>query len=208
MAVMLFVSQAYLTIATGSLKELSSITEIGRTADARYYKIKAFSVAPYYGGTYAKVHKSGKYGEDLNFDIYFVTPIVQDVSEKISGTPKTWYAVSFSKRTSNWIGKAEKEKRYRVFYYESLAKMNKYDFHALDHFERIPASNEKDNYLKAIQSRVQQSAVNDFIVLKPIQNRYEDRNGNKLAWIFGSFGIGLAVLLLALIRPGVSENEV
>jgi rhomboid protease GluP len=83
--------------------------------------------------------------------------------------------------------------------------MNTYDFQSLDHFERIPASKLKGNYLEAIQSSVKQPTVNNFIVLKPIHKKYEDRNGNKLAWIFGSFGIGLGVLLLALIRPGYTD---
>lgn len=202
MSAMLFFSQAYLTTETGSLKELSTVEEIEKTVKTRYYKLENFSVAPYYGGTYAEVRKSGRYGDDLNFYIYFVTPIVSDSAEKIGGIPKIWYAVNFSKRTSNWTSKVEKEKRYRIFYNECLAKMNEYDFHSLDHFERIPTSKNKENYIKAIQSRVQQPTVKDFIVLRPIQERYEDRNGNKLAWILCSFSIGLAVLLLALARPG------
>lgn len=208
MSATLLFSQAYLTTATGALKTLMTIEDIEKTAPVRYYKVENFSVAPYYGGTYAEVRKSGKYGEDLNFDIYFVTPIVNDSPETISGIPKTWYAVNFSKRTSNWTSKIEKEKRYRKFYYESLAKMNKYDFHSLDHFERIPPSDAKESYTKAIQSRVKEPTATDFIVLRPIQDRYEDRNGNKVAWTFGSFVIGLVALLLALIRPGYIDTEV
>jgi rhomboid protease GluP len=206
-SVMLFISQAYITTATGSLETLVNINDIEKTAPARYYKVENFSVAPYYGGTYAEVNKSGKYGEDLHFNVYFVTPIVSDTSERISRIPKSWYAVNFSKRTSNWTSRVEKEKRYRIFFYECLAKMNKYDFQSLDHFERIPASELKENYLKAIQSRVKQPTINDFIVLKPLHEKYEDRNGNKLPWTFGSFGIGLGVLLLALIRPGYTDIE-
>lgn len=75
-------------------------------------------------------------------------------------------------------------------------------------FERIPPSDAKESYTKAIQSRVKEPTANDFIVLRPIQDRYEDRNGNKVAWTFGSFVIGLVALLLALIRPGYSDTEV
>jgi rhomboid protease GluP len=85
--------------------------------------------------------------------------------------------------------------------------MNKYEFHSLDHFERKPTSDDRQNYLKAIEARTKQTANDSFIVLEPIKEKYEDRNGNKFAWIFGSFGIGLSVLLFALIWPGYSETE-
>ncbi len=66
---------------------------------------------------------------------------------------------------------------------------------------------ERLNYLKAIEARSKQTADDSFIVLEPIQEKYEDRNGNKFTWIFGSFGIGFGVLLFALIWPGYSESE-
>lgn len=207
MTVMLCVSQAYLTTATGSLRTLSTIEDIDQTDAARYYKVDDFSVVPSYGGTHAKVSKSGKYGTDLNFDVYFVTPVVSANTARLSRIPKVWYAVHFSEQTSNWTSKAEKEKRYRVFFNKSLAKMNNYNFHDLDHFERLPASSNRDNYLKAIQSRVNAPEFHDFIVLRPIQDKYEDRNGQKVAWIFRAFAIGLAVLMLALIRPSLSDPE-
>lgn len=61
--------------------------------------------------------------------------------------------------------------------------------------------------MKAIEARTKQSADESYIVLEPIQESYDKRNGNKLAWIFGSFAIGFSVLLLALIFPGYSEIE-
>jgi rhomboid protease GluP len=69
--------------------------------------------------------------------------------------------------------------------------MNKYEFHSLDHFERKPTS-DRQNYFEA---RTKQTADNNLIILEPIKKNNEDRNGNKFTWIFGSFGIGLSVLL-------------
>ena len=85
--------------------------------------------------------------------------------------------------------------------------MNKYEFHSLDHFEKTPTSDDRQNYMKAIEARTKQPTNESFIVLEPIKEKYEDRNGKKFVWIFGSFGIGLSVLLFALIWPGYSETE-
>jgi rhomboid protease GluP len=207
MTAMLFVSQSYLTTATGKLKELSTIQDIDQIEKSRYYKLTNFAVAPYFGGSYTDFRTSGKYNQDLNFDIYFVTPILKDTAEKITKIPKYWYGVKFKEQISNKISNEEKEKKYEAFYNECIDKMNKYDFHSLDHFERKPNSDDRQNLLKAIEARTKQAADNNFIVLEPIAEKYEDRNGNKFAWIFGSFGIGLAVLLFSLIWPGYSETE-
>ncbi len=204
---MLFISQAYLTTATGKLQKLSDIKEIEKVAKARYYKLSNFSVAPYFGGTYTDFRTSGKYNQDLNFDIYFVTPILSDTSERINDIPKFWYGVKYHEQISNKISDQEKESKYQAFYNSCIQKMNRYDFHSLDHFERKPNSDARVNYLKAIEARTKQTADGSFIVLEPIQEKYEDRNGNKFAWIFGSFGIGFAILLFSLLWPGYSETE-
>jgi rhomboid protease GluP len=205
--VCLLVSQNYLTTATGKLQKLSTISDIEKVEKSRYYKLTNFSVANYYGGTYTDFRTSGKYNEHLNFDIYFVTPILTNKSEKINAIPKYWYGVNFKEQISNKISTNEKEKKYQAFYNECIEKMNQYEFHSLDHFERKPTSDDRQNYLKAIEARTKQTAGNNFIVLEPIKEKYEDRNGNKFAWIFGSFGIGLGVLLFSLIWPEYSEIE-
>lgn len=207
MTAMLFVSQSYLTTATGKLKELSTIQDIDQVEKSRYYKLTNFAVAPYFGGSYTDFRTSGKYNQHLNFDIYFVTPILKDTNETITKIPQYWYGVKFKEQISNKISNEEKEKKYEAFYNECIDKMNKYDFHSLDHFERKPNSDDRQNFFKAIEARTKQAAVSNFIILEPIAEKYEDRNGNKFAWIFGSFGIGLAVLLFSLIWPGYSETE-
>lgn len=207
MTAMLFVSQAYLTTATGKLETISSIKEIDKVEKARYYKLTNFSVATYFGGTYTDFRTSGKYNQYLNFDIFFVTPIIADTSEHITDIPKHWYGVKYKEQISNKISNEEKDRKYKEFYDECIQKMNNYNFHSLDHFERKPKSDDRINFLKAIEARTNQPTDESFIVLEPIQETYESRNGNKLAWIFGSFGIGFGVLLFSLLFPGFSESE-
>lgn len=207
MTAMLFVSQAYLTTATGKLETLSSIKEIDKVEKARYYKLTNFSVATYFGGTYTDFRTSGKYNQHLNFDIFIVTPIIADTSEHITDIPKHWYGVKYKEQISNKISNEEKDRKYKEFYDECIQKMNNYNFHSLDHFERKPKSDDRINFLKAIEARTKQPTDESFIVLEPRQETYEGRNGNKFAWIFGSFGIGFGVLLFSLLFPGFSESE-
>jgi len=203
----LLVSQSYLTTATGKLQKLSNIKEIEKTEKSRYYKLAYFNVVPYYSGSFTDVGTSGNYNQDLNFDVYFVTPIIADSVVIITEIPKYWYGVKYHERISNRIRDEEKEKKLQDFFYSCALKMNNYNFYALDHFERTQTSNNRQNYLKAIESRIKRKTDDKFIVLEPVQEKYEDRCGNKFVWIFCSFGIGFALLLLLLIWPGYSEIE-
>ena len=207
LTVMLFVSQAYLTTATGKLQKLSTINDIDKVDKSRYYKLTNFTVAPYYGGVYTDFRTSGKYNQYLNFDIFFVTPILNDTIERISSTPKHWYGLKYHEQISNKISNEEKDEKYKIFYDECVKKLNEYDYHSLDYFERKPKSDDRIHFLKAIEARTKQATNESYTVLDPIQESYDKRNGNKLAWIFGSFAIGFSVLLFALIFPGFSETE-
>jgi rhomboid protease GluP len=207
MVAMLVISQRYLTTATGKLETLATIKEINEREKARYYRIAEYSVAPYYGGSFTDFRTSGKYNQHLNFDIYFVTPILSDTTERITGIPKNWYGVKFSEEISNRISPEEKENKYLAFYDACVAKMNNYNYHALDHFERKPNSDSRRNFLNAIEARIGQESDASFVVLEPRSEPYESRNGNKFIWIFGSFGIGLTTFLLLLGWPRYSRVE-
>ncbi|MFN3588817.1 MAG: hypothetical protein ACK4UP_05500 [Spirosomataceae bacterium] len=204
---MLLISQAYLTTATGKLKELSTIEEIEYVEKVRFYRLNDFTLAPSSRGSFTNFRTSGKYKQYLNFDIYFVIPILKDSSERIIYIPKYWYGVKFKKQISNNISDEKKEKMYQAFFMECINKMKKYDFHSLDYFERKPNSDDRQNFLIAIQSIIKWRADDRFIILEPIKEKFEERNGNKFAWTLGSFGIGLCVLLFFLLWPDYSETE-
>lgn len=201
----LLFSQNYFTTATGKLQQLSNIKEIDKVRKARYYKLTNFAVGPYFEGLCLYSSPSGYHNKYLDFDAYCVTPILNNTSERSTTIPKHWFGVTFHEQISNEISDEEKEEKYQAFYAECIQKLNNYDFHSSDHFERIPTSYEKQKFIRAIQSGTNQTTVDDFIVLVPIQEKFEVRNGNEFAWIFGSFAIGLSVLLLSLNWPEYSE---
>lgn len=207
MGVMVFISQAYITTATGNLAHLKVASEISSVKKERFYKIEKFSVLSYYEASHTDFRTSGRYNEDLNFALYFVYPIVNDTSSSIGKIKKLWYGVNFKDQISNRLSNAEKEERYNKFYENSLNEMKNYDFQNLNYFENKPNSKDRANFLKAIASRINEPLDDSYIILQPKKNNYEERNGNKLLWTFGSFGIGLTLFMILLIWPGFNENE-
>jgi rhomboid protease GluP len=207
MTAMLMASQSYLTTATGKLIVLKHIHEIDSVEKVRYYKLSKFSIARHYGGSYTDFRTSGKYNENLNFNVYFVAPILSDSNEQLTTVPQYWYGVKFSKQISNKIRNEEKESKYHAFFHECISKMNNYRFHSLDHFKRAPASDDRNFFFKAIESRIKQTANNNLIILEPVSESYESRNGNKLPWVFGWLGIGLCFLLLVISMAQYDGEE-
>jgi rhomboid protease GluP len=200
------ISQMYLTTATGKLQEIADIIEVDKKEQARYYRINSFQTLPNYGAMYADFRSSGKHNQYFDMRLYFVCPIVKDSLSQHPHEFKYWYGVSFKRQISNRLSGEEKEKEYDAFHSECIAKMNDYPFHNLTYFESLPNTDDRDNYLKAVANRTKQENAG-VAILEPKHEPFENRNGNKLAWIFGSYFICLTIFLLMLLWPHVSKRE-
>lgn len=203
----MIVSQSYLTKATGKLITIDKPTEIETAEKAKFYKIKEFDVVPMYGASFTDFRASGKYNQHLNFNTYFACPIVDDSTVLPTSVPKYWYGVSFKEQISNKISPAEKERKYNHFFQECLKKMNSYEYYEFEYLERLSNSEARDGFFNAIKTRITDGSQAEFIILQPQHETLSERAGNKVAWTFGSFGIGLSVFLFSLIWPGYSQSE-
>jgi rhomboid protease GluP len=73
-----------------------------------------------------------------------------------------------------------------------VKKMNKYEFHSLTILKEN-TSDDRQNYLKAIEARTKQTADNNFDYFRAYQKKiYEDRNGNKLLGYLAHLVLDLA----------------
>ena len=201
------ITQNYFTTTTGKIKRPASVREITATDNIRYYQLGNFNIDTTFTGVYVEVNRGGKYDQDLNFTIYFVVPVVDYTNTDLSEIPKHWYAIRYFKKINDNLSVDKKEKLYTDFFKESLNNIKNYNFHNLNHFEKTPKSDTKENFHKAIASIIRVPIDDSFIILEPRQEKYENRNGNKFIWIFGSFAIGLLILLIGLLQPGFSELE-
>jgi rhomboid protease GluP len=208
MAISLLISQMYIGTASGTLQQVVDIEDLNKKDPARYYQIRSFHVLAPLGTSSAEVRASGKHNQHLNIHIYFAHPIVKDIHSAISPQPlqfKYWYGVSFKKQISNRLSMEEKEREYDAFYSECINSMKEYAFNDLTYFERLPNTEDRDGFLKAVASRTYGDT--DAVILEPKHEPFENRNGNKLQWIFGSYLIGTVFFLLMLTWPRVSKLE-
>jgi hypothetical protein len=114
-------------------------------------------------------------------------------------SPPAWLAIKYSQTISNSLSPAEKQLNFNVF---SAKCERDFKHEPLDksvYLSRLSYNaDDLEYYIAAIKSR--DNVVDEKpIVLLPVYEPFAKRNGNKLAWIFGSFAIGASVFLLILL---------
>ncbi|MEJ1242476.1 rhomboid family intramembrane serine protease [Chryseolinea sp. T2] len=137
--------------------------------------------------------------------MYFACPIVNDSLDDQRDSFKYWYGVSFKKQIGNRLSADQKEREYQAFFAECIDKMNRFVFHDLTYFERLPNSEDRDGFLKAVGTR--NGTHIKAVILEPKHEAFEVRSGKMLQWIFGSYLIGTSLFLLILVSGRVSKRE-
>ena len=140
----------------------------------------------------------------MKLHLYYVVPIVRD-SLQVAVDPKCWYGLHFDRVISSKLTDYDKEKEYKAFLDNCKWQIEKYRYYSLDHFEKIPNSRELNGFKNAIKVRLQKTIDKSYVILRPVDEKYENRNGSILIWIFVSFGVGFSLLLIALIFPGYNR---
>ncbi|MGB0175735.1 MAG: rhomboid family intramembrane serine protease [Owenweeksia sp.] len=199
-AAIMMISNSYLKTSTGKLAEVQKIEEL-EDRPPRYVSIQRIELERELGSVYADFRRSGRYGQYLNFDLYFVYPFKSPESDH-----QFWIGVKFHDQVRNSLGKAEKEELYRAFYQASVINFENYNFSLPEYYEILRPSNDRTNYQKAIK-KLNIELQTTPIIIEPCKGLYSNRNGKTLEWSFKSFGIGLVVFLVALIFPQYRKVE-
>jgi rhomboid protease GluP len=200
----LIIAQEYLETASGRLTELTSVDEISNSAQTRFYTLENYFVDKKAAAVHTSFDASGKYNESLNMHIYVALPILARESDTIKRECEAWFGIEYQETISNRLDAQEKEKKYQEFSSRSQREFDKYDVSMFVYLDRIRNSDEKEGLLEAVRKTT--VAKGDQIILMPVNEPFEARNGDKLEWIFGSALIGLSVWLLAILIPKTDED--
>ena len=113
-----------------------------------------------------------------------------------------WVAVKFRKTINNNRTPDEKEAMYKQFAQQSQNEFNLKNLKQFVYLDRMAESSDLKNYRAAITGDKKGAAV----VLSPVDEPFEARNGSKLPWIFGSLGIGSAIFFILMLFYPLKEN--
>jgi membrane associated rhomboid family serine protease len=158
-------------------------------------------------GVHYSFDVSGKNNENFDMSLYIAVPILNSRADTSSINCSAWYGVKYYKSISNRLDKTEKEEKFHSFLDESQTDFNDKELNHFVYLDRIGNSNDHKEYNAAIKKDKRYSTTSN-IVLVPVDEPFESRNGDKFIWIFGSFGIGAIVWLIMLQIPKFDEEAI
>jgi rhomboid protease GluP len=199
------IAQEYIISATGKLTELNSINEISKHELTKYYSLKNCYINKNAIGVYSAFDVSGKHNESFNMHIYIALPIFEKGSDTSNIEPAAWLGIEYRETINNRLEQNEKEEKYQAFTNESEKDFDSKNVSEFVYLDRINHSDKREGFIEAIKTNRRYKA-ND-IVLKAINEPFEARNGNKLAWIFGSSLIGSIIWLIMLLIPKIDQQH-
>jgi membrane associated rhomboid family serine protease len=206
-AIPTIISQNYLITATGKLTHLYSISEIEKSEYTKYYTLNNFFIDKVDIAVRKTATVTGKNNTDYNMQIYIVMPVYDNFSDTAKGECSYWLGKKYSKTIGDHRSQEEKAASFKDFYEESIKQFDSTDFTRFSYLEVLGNTKDHDEFNYAV-NKSHLIKYKDPVVFQAEFGPFKDRNGNKLVWIFGSFGIGSMVFFLLLLIPGIKETAV
>ena len=205
-AIPTIIAQEYLKTATGELTKLKVISELSKTETTKYYTLQNFNIDKQHIAIQNTVSTSGRNNERFNMLIYVVMPILENTSDTINNPPQYWLGKIYSEQISNSLSDEKKKEKYKQLAERSQKEFEATDFHKFTYLETIGNTEDHNEYNKALE-KAGQNLSKDNIIFEAKTTPFEERNGKKLPWIFGSFGIGSLIYFILLLFPKFHKNK-
>lgn len=205
-AIPTIIAQEYLITATGKLTQVDNVSQIDKTEKTKYYSLKNFYIDKQKIAVRNTASVTGKHNEDFNMLIYVALPIFENKADTAKTECKFWLGKKYSERISNRLSDQEKDDKYKVFAEQKQKEFEETDFSNFKYLEVIGNTEDHDEFNKAIENS-ETVKGKDQIVFQAINEPFENRNGRKLEWIFGSLAIGLLAYFIFLLFPKFQESQ-
>lgn len=200
------IAQDYLKNSTGKLTQIENITQISKQEETKYYKVKNCFFDKSSVGVQTTFEVSGKHNNDFNMNLFVVLPIFDTASNSSNTTCKYWLGVKYHNRISNRLEEKEKEEKYEQFLKESQIDFENKNLSSFVYLERIGNSDIGDGYKQALKKITKFNTTGSTILISNTEP-FENRSGNTLYWLIGSFLIGIIIWLLMILIPKFNETQ-
>ncbi|MGO4772366.1 rhomboid family intramembrane serine protease [Flavobacterium sp. W22_SRS_FK3] len=191
------IAQEYLTTATGKLTPIKTISEIQKHEKTKYYTLQKFYIDKKNIGVLNTSDVSGKNNEHFDMLIYVAMPILEKSRDTSKYECKYWLGKKYKSQISNHFSDTEKQIRFKEFAETTEQEFKHTDFSQFTYLELIGNTDDHDSFNEAIEQNTQYD-LNKPILLEAHQEPFENRNGEKLSWFFGTLGGGLFIWLIIL----------
>jgi rhomboid protease GluP len=210
LAVPLIISQHYIDVKNGKLTKINSTSVIYNLPETKYYEIDNYFAFKDYGSYWTSRRASNKYGTEITVTAYFTCPMVDTLAyykspeDFVIWIGKEYYG-KFGNRKWDMVEQPEKVQR---FIDKCINEFKVYDFHPQSYFKRLQNSNDRDNFLFAIERVPYGKAISKkAIILVPEKGSYVTRTGNILVWFVGTFIIGQLVFFFLIFKRALKTTS-
>ena len=197
-------TQMALPAATGKLVPLNSLSDLNSFPNERYFSLQDAFFRKSTPGIHIDSRPIGKNDDELKLMVFVTIPAFTVPSDSLLSLPPAWLGIEFHKTISNDLDQAEKQKALDNFLVECQAEYDRKEPGDFTYLKKLPASDERDNFNKA---RDQQAYYQDNgTVLIPVQEAFEDRNGNMLILIPAVLSGSILIWLLMVLIPKTNTH--
>lgn len=205
-AIPTIIAQEYLITATGRLTSADNVSQIDKAEKTKYYSLKNYYIDKQRIALRNTATVTGKNNTDFNMLIYVAIPIFENIADTSKTECKYWLGKRYSERISNSLSDQEKNAKYKVFAEQKQKEFEETDFNDFKYLEVIGNTEDHDEFNKAIE-KSETIKGNQQVVFQAINEPFQNRNGKKLEWTFGSLAIGLLAYLIFLLFPKFQESQ-
>lgn len=205
-AIPTIIAQEYLITATGKLTQVENVSQIEKNEKTKYYSLKKYFIDKQRIAVRNTASVTGKNNTDFNMLIYVAMPIFESINDTSKTDCKFWLGKRYSERISNSLSDQEKDAKYKVFAEQKQKEFEETDFSNFKYLEVIGNTEDHDEFNKAIE-KSETVKGNQQIVFEAQTEPFENRNGKKLEWTFGSLAIGLLAYFIFLLFPKFQESQ-
>lgn len=205
-AIPTIIAQEYLITATGRLTSADNVSQIDKAEKTKYYSLKNYYIDKQRIAVRNTATVTGKNNTDFNMLIYVAIPIFENIADTSKTECKYWLGKRYSERISNSLSDQEKNAKYKVFAEQKQKEFEETDFNDFKYLEVIGNTEDHDEFNKAIE-KSETIKGNHQVVFQAINEPFQNRNGKKLEWTFGSLAIGLLAYLIFLLFPKFQESQ-
>ncbi|MDQ8014166.1 MAG: rhomboid family intramembrane serine protease [Flavobacterium nitrogenifigens] len=199
------IAQDYLKNSTGKLSQIDHISQISKQEPTKYYKVNRLYIDKSKIGTYTSFETGGR-DNNLYINLFVVVPIFDKKNDTTNVSCKYWLGIKYSDRMSNRLDERNKQNRYEEFLKFSQYEFGKKDLSDFAYLERVGNSDIGDGYKMALKKITKMNTEGSIIFISN-NKPFENRKGDTLYWLIGTFLIGNIVWLLMVLIPKCNEIE-
>ncbi len=185
------IAQLYIHAATGELVHVASADAIASEPRAKFYSADRICLDRNHAAAIPVIEPVGRNNENLSIALYLAVPLCSGGDVRIG--------INYQQTIGNRLSDSEKGAQYRAFLKRSDAQFGAEDSSRYTYLERIGPSAALRNFNKAL---AKDGIAGSPILLVPHTDPFDQRAGDKLAWMARALAIGsLLWLAMVLIAP-------